>query len=182
MADSNQRPTRVSSGDTEEVTPSSCLGDKCLEPRSGDIWIALGREPQDSSPPNNRQPRSGDRCPDRRTAAYAAAENLSPLRGFLPFSRPYPGAHAPGVNIFRASGALFSSQRPTRDSPGDSEEIPRAVIQEIFERSRSSGRYFARSGGGGQTTCRSSSVAGWGRLSAVAWSNGRCTRSARFEW
>jgi len=45
---------------------------------------SLGREPQDSSPQMNRQPRSGDRCPGGgRTAAYAAAENLPPLRGFF---------------------------------------------------------------------------------------------------
>ena len=31
------------------------------------------------------KPRSGDRCPGRRAAAYAAAENLPPLRGFLFF-------------------------------------------------------------------------------------------------
>jgi hypothetical protein len=31
------------------------------------------------------KPRSGDRCPGRRTAAYAAADNLPPLRGFFLF-------------------------------------------------------------------------------------------------
>jgi len=46
---------------------------------------SLGREPQDSSPQNNHQPRSGDRCPGKGTAAYAAAENLSPLWGFFLF-------------------------------------------------------------------------------------------------
>ena len=44
---------------------------------------SLVREPQDSSPQINRQPRSGDRCPGGRTAAYAEAENLPPLRGFF---------------------------------------------------------------------------------------------------
>ena len=46
---------------------------------------SLGREPQDSRPQNNHQPRSGDRCPGRRAAAYAAAENLPPLWGFFLF-------------------------------------------------------------------------------------------------
>jgi hypothetical protein len=52
---------------------------------------SLGREPQDSSPPKKHQPRSGDRYPGRKTAAYAAAENLPPLRGFFLFVVPTLG-------------------------------------------------------------------------------------------
>jgi hypothetical protein len=47
--------------------------------------ISLGREPQDFGPPKNHQPRSGDRWPGRRTAAYTAADDLPPLRGFFLF-------------------------------------------------------------------------------------------------
>ena len=46
----HSRPTRDSSGDTEEVTPSSYMGDKCLEPRSGDRNIAWGVSPRIPAP------------------------------------------------------------------------------------------------------------------------------------
>ena len=73
----HQRPIRDSSGDTEEETPGRAAERRQIH--------SLGREPQDSSPKNIHQPRSGDRCPGRRTAAYAAAYNLPPLRGFFLF-------------------------------------------------------------------------------------------------
>ena len=155
-----------------------------LRPLAGD---GASRRPKAVSNPRNPAPQITI-SRGAATDVLARGQRLTPQpkicrpSGAFPFFSSLAWGSRPRLNIFRASGALFSNQRPTRESPGDSEGKPQAVTQEMFERSRSSGRYFARSGGGGQTTCRSSPVAGWGRLSAVAWSNGRCTRSARFEW
>ena len=43
--------------------------------------------------------------------------------GLFSFFSLVPWGSRPRVNIYRASGALFGNQRPTRDSSGDIEEV-----------------------------------------------------------
>jgi hypothetical protein len=69
------------------VTPSSLLGDKCLEPRSGDRYIAWGVSPRIPAP---KIIISRGAATDVRTGGLRLPpqpKNLSPLRGFLSICR-----------------------------------------------------------------------------------------------
>ncbi len=64
--------------------------------------LSLGREPQEPEIRKYSSPRRGRQICYVAHAVGITAIYLSPLRGFLSFFHPYPGAHAPGYVFFAA--------------------------------------------------------------------------------
>jgi hypothetical protein len=121
-----QRRTYDSSGGNDEVTPSSHLGDKCFEPRSGVRYIAWGVSPRIPAPIIITSRGAA-------TDVRAGGPRLTPQpiicrpSGAFFYLSSLPWGSRPRLNIFRASGAPFMIQRPTHDFSGDVEKKPQAV-------------------------------------------------------
>ena len=102
-------------------TLSSSLGNKCLEPRSGDRYIAWGVSPRIPAPNKiiSRGAATDVRAVGLRLTPQSKICRPSGLSVCL---SSWPWGSRPRLNICRASGAPFGNQRSTHNSSENTEE------------------------------------------------------------